>query len=417
MVLAVPMAQAASGVGAPGLRSTEGTVLVPPAWCFVESRHRGVPIGRREPPLRRAAPGPAAPTPRPGSVASLPHRSGAFAARESRKGAGPPIGLILGGAALLFFMGLWPSWAGSPIGSSWLRSAEPTPAPVAEATPTAPPPELSLRTPAPAMTHGLLRVDSYAGRRRGCLVDGQEQQGTTPVEIPAVALGTHEVKVQLKGYEPSTETIALSVDAPTADLRFTLTKAQPTLGTVSVASTPAGAAIKVDGKPQGTTPKSGLRLRPGMHTVELALDGHDSWSGRVEVKAGEAARVRPSSRPSRNPSPCPRPRPRRQWIRTGSTRTTPGEVDVPAKRTSGSFAEWPRGVQQLRSNDSASVSVQFVVTESGEVQDPKVTESSGRPQVDESVLKAVRTFRYNPAQKQGMKVKVRVTFKQTFRAG
>jgi TonB family protein len=62
------------------------------------------------------------------------------------------------------------------------------------------------------------------------------------------------------------------------------------------------------------------------------------------------------------------------------------------------------------------VYITFVVTEEGEVTDLRVVESGGRV-VDEAVLAAVRQWKYSPAVRKGTPVKVRVEFKQTFRAG
>jgi TonB family protein len=57
------------------------------------------------------------------------------------------------------------------------------------------------------------------------------------------------------------------------------------------------------------------------------------------------------------------------------------------------------------------------VSDEGEVVEPKVVESGGSKILDEAVLAAVRSWRYTPAAKRGVKVKVRITQKQTFRAG
>jgi TonB family protein len=260
---------------------------------------------------------------------------------------------------------------------------------------------------------GLVRVDSVPAGAT-VLVDGQER-GKTPTEIADLAVGSHGVRVQLSGYEPGSETVELGADAPTADLRFTLTKAQPTTGSGDIHSTPAGGQLRVDGRPSGTTPRSGLRLRAGTHKLEIVLEGHEPWTGRIEIAAGQVARVDATLKPLPKPTPTPIPEvavdPSRVY------QNDAGDVDVMARRLSGKIEAWPRGVPELRSDDSASVTVLFVVTETGEVQDPKVTQSTGRPQVDEVVLKAVRGFRYSPAQKKGVKVKVRVSFTQTFRAG
>jgi TonB family protein len=60
--------------------------------------------------------------------------------------------------------------------------------------------------------------------------------------------------------------------------------------------------------------------------------------------------------------------------------------------------------------------VAFVVDEEGDVVDPRVVESGGKI-VDDAVVSAVRSWRYSPAVKRGTRVKVRITMKQTFRAG
>ena len=58
----------------------------------------------------------------------------------------------------------------------------------------------------------------------------------------------------------------------------------------------------------------------------------------------------------------------------------------------------------------------FVVAEDGEITDLQITESAGDV-LDEAVTAAVRNWKYAPGARRGVKVKVRVPFKQTFRAG
>ena len=95
----------------------------------------------------------------------------------------------------------------------------------------------------------------------------------------------------------------------------------------------------------------------------------------------------------------------------------PSDVDTLAKKVSGSSPTYPSEAPRLKSGDSASVIVTFVVTEEGEVTDAKVAESGGSKILDEAVLTAVRKWKYAPAVKRGVKVKVRITQKQTFLAG
>ena len=65
---------------------------------------------------------------------------------------------------------------------------------------------------------------------------------------------------------------------------------------------------------------------------------------------------------------------------------------------------------------SVSVVVRFVVDEKGEVQDLSVVESAGKV-VDAAVIQAVRSWRYEPAVKRGVKVRSQMLFKQTFLGG
>jgi TonB family protein len=95
---------------------------------------------------------------------------------------------------------------------------------------------------------------------------------------------------------------------------------------------------------------------------------------------------------------------------------SPAEVDIPARKLSGASAAYPSDrAARLKSGSSVSVRLGFVVTETGEVTDLRVVESAGRL-VDDAVLSAVRTWKYSPAIKRGTPVKVRVDFRQTFRA-
>jgi TonB family protein len=63
-----------------------------------------------------------------------------------------------------------------------------------------------------------------------------------------------------------------------------------------------------------------------------------------------------------------------------------------------------------------SVVVRILVTEKGEVQDVSVVESAGKA-VDEVVVSAVRKWKFEPATKRGVPVKVQALFKQTFLGG
>ena len=142
-------------------------------------------------------------------------------------------------------------------------------------------------------------------------------------------------------------------------------------------------------------------------------EGHEPWAGSVTIEAGKKARVAAALTVIPKATPTPPPP---QLDTTKIYLNTASDVDQLAKKLSGPSASYPSGAPRLKSGDSVSVSVTFVVDETGEVVDPKVMESAGK-QIDDAVLSALRNWKYQPATKQGTPVKVKITFKQTFRAG
>jgi hypothetical protein len=61
-------------------------------------------------------------------------------------------------------------------------------------------------------------------------------------------------------------------------------------GNLLIDSRPVGAAVFVDGRAVGVTPLV-VRVPPGPHTVRFEHAGHRSVTTRVDVTAGERARV------------------------------------------------------------------------------------------------------------------------------
>jgi TonB family protein len=85
---------------------------------------------------------------------------------------------------------------------------------------------------------------------------------------------------------------------------------------------------------------------------------------------------------------------------------------TPPVRVSGESAAYPPRARKLRLG--GSVLVDLVVDEGGLPTDLRVAESAG-PILDEAVLAAVRTWRFEPARKDGVRVKVRWQARQTYR--
>ena len=362
--------------------------------------------GRRQatatPPARPAAVRPPVPPVAPATPASRPPDT-------ARKG-GRPTAAILGGAGLLLLLG---AIATGVVVYRKYAGGDPQ-----EVRPPAPPASMPLvrarnRPPAAAATAGTLRVVSNPPGATVTL-DGQPR-GITPADLADVPFGAHEVKVELRGYAPATERVLLSADNAAPALTLALARTAPATGMAEITSDPPGATVRIDGTPVGQTPFSDPKMKTGSRRVEMTREGFEPWSGTINVQAGKRARVDARLRTVFVAAPPPTAAPdvvdvNRIYV------NAPPEVDVPAQRVSGASAAYPsdRGAR-LKSGTSVSVRLGFIVNEDGSVTDVRVVESAGRL-VDEAVLKAVRTWRYSPAVKKGTRVKVRVDFRQTFRA-
>jgi serine/threonine protein kinase len=62
-------------------------------------------------------------------------------------------------------------------------------------------------------------------------------------------------------------------------------------GSLVVASKPAGATVRLDGRAVGTTPVTLQAVPAGAHAVRLELSGYEVWSSSVQVTAGKVNRV------------------------------------------------------------------------------------------------------------------------------
>jgi len=326
---------------------------------------------------------------------------------------GVPVQWALGGAAVVVALALgivgWALWQRSRAVA--LPAGEATPS-LAEASPSplAPTPDTPALPPGHA---GVLRIESEPSGAR-VRVNG-EARGRTPLRLSGLPFGSYRVRVEQRGYEAQAREVSLSAGAVAGELRFVLARPPaPAQGAADVVSTPPGASVSVDGRPVGTTPLTGLKLRPGKRRLEVALDGHETWTDTVEVAAGETGRIEVRLKALPAPSAPPTPEP----VDTARVyENTAREVDTLAKKASGSSPSYPSDrAGRLKSGERVSVLVRFLVTETGEVQDVSVLESGGKA-LDDVVVAAIRGWKFRPAMKQGTRVKVQVTFKQTFLGG
>jgi TonB family protein len=319
--------------------------------------------------------------------------------------------LALGGVGLMLFLILLTT----ALIVLWNRR-KPAVAPSPAVATVSPSPVKSSPTPA-AVTSGVVHVESIP-TGAAVSVDGQNV-GTTPFDVQDVPLGSHEIKLELEGYAPVVESVMLTAQTPRTEVRPTLSRTAPAKGTADVSSTPAGAMVKIDNTAVGLTPLRGHSLNVGRHRFEITAEGYEPYTASATVKEGQTARIdaqlkaipKPSPKVAAPPTPPPAPTPDPHVYDENDPTLSAKPV-----KTTGKSSEYPKEALQLKRGQRASVTCSFVVLETGDVTDVQVVESAGEA-VDNAVVTAYKSWKFTPGMKQGAKVKVRVTRRQTFLGG
>jgi len=344
---------------------------------------------------------PAAPMPPP-----IPQVVEATAEPASAARRGIPIALLAGAGGLLLLLGA------VVIGLLLMRnrgqSASPSPTPttiVAQPKPTVAP----TSTPPPVAVEGTLHVETQPPGAT-VTVDGVVR-GVSPVDVSGLAIGTHEVKIDQKGFAAEVQAVEISPDMAAATINLALSKTAPVVAAADITTSPSGASVRVDGVPVGRTPLRNHRLKLGSHRVELAAEGFEPWSGNSTAREGRKAKVDIFLKAIAKATPVPAPTPE---VVDPSRIYEAGQVDTQPRKISGGSASYPKGAPKMK--QAVTVGGMVVVTENGDVADVKITESGGEA-VDAAVAAAVRNWRFTPGVKKGIKVKVRMPFRQTFLPG
>lgn len=176
------------------------------------------------------------------------------------------------------------------------------------------PPAPAAASAAPPATGRLLVRSTPSGAT--VTVDGVEK-GATPLALSDVEFGTHDVSVARRGYVTETRKVQIAAARPSRSLDVRLAAASAPLtaksagrgavprpstpatlgrpaastGSLVVESRPAGAAISINGKPSGSTPRTVAELAPGDYRILLTLPGYRSFTTTVRVVAGQRVRA------------------------------------------------------------------------------------------------------------------------------
>ncbi|HNS30820.1 MAG TPA: PEGA domain-containing protein [Tenuifilaceae bacterium] len=112
------------------------------------------------------------------------------------------------------------------------------------------------------------------------MLDGKEH-GTTPETIRNLLVGTYSLTLQKTGYGTVTKTITIA-DGKTTEVDETLIPGTK----VTIASTPSGANIYVDGQKHGEITPTTLILNPGFYNITLKKNRYLDASKTIEIREG-----------------------------------------------------------------------------------------------------------------------------------
>jgi serine/threonine-protein kinase len=264
-----------------------------------------------------------------------------------------------------------------------------------------------LRRPAvesAAATPATFRVEAEPAGARVWL--DEVDVGRAPVALP-VSGGRHKVRVAIDGYAPAELSMEVVPGTAPPPLRFVL---EPITMRLGVTSEPPGATVRVDGRPLGESPLSAATLPIGMHEVRIEKRGYVPYIHSLEGSPGETVEVSAVLTPvsSRRGRPTPEASP--SPVTEGALVAYDGTVTAPT-RTAGNPPEYPPEARRL--NLLGTVKVEMIVDETGQPTNLRVVESAGEI-LDHAVVDAVRSWRYEPARKDGVKVKLRWSYQHNY---
>jgi serine/threonine-protein kinase len=231
--------------------------------------------------------------------------------------------------------------------------------------------------------------------------------GRSPLTLWALHPGRHTIRVALLGFSSAELTLGVPAGAVRVPLRFTL---RPVSAILQIRSEPEGAAVLIDGQAKGETPIETLSLPPGKHQVELTRRGFLPWVQTVQASAGERIPLLGRLHSQSSSAELRAHLKSLGWVHEGDF-LEPGPDVTPPEKISGETAPYPKLARKLRLQ--GTVTLEMTVTERGEPADLRVVESAGET-LDDAALTAVRTWRYTPAEKNGVRVRTRVRVEQTF---
>jgi TonB family protein len=231
--------------------------------------------------------------------------------------------------------------------------------------------------------------------------------GEAPIALP-VSGGRHKVRVTVDGYAPAELSLDMTAGTPPPRLRFVL---EPVTVRLSVTSQPEGATVRVDGTSIGVAPIAAATVPPGNHEVRIEKAGFVPYVHNIEGSAGEVVEVTARLTPVAAGQATPRPEPSLDSIPAKGALVAFDKSVSPPRKVSGNPPPYPDEARRV--DLLGTVKVEMIVNEDGEPTNVRVVGSAGEI-LDRAVVNAVRTWRYEPAMKHGVKVKVRWSYQHSY---
>jgi len=237
-------------------------------------------------------------------------------------------------------------------------------------------------------------------------IDGHDV-GFSPLPRLSLKPGSYLLRLQKDGFEPLQREVVVTSAESTHKLSFTLPAVVSTdQATLILRVVPAGALVFVDGERLAPSP-SPPKLEPGTYRIEVKASGFESWSGQVDLEPGATRQLAITLS-------------RLKATSEAETAAPASEQPVPAPeipvvdpvRVSGDMPIYPKAALERRMK--GSVLVEIEVNERGDVAGVKVLESAGNL-LDQAVVSAVKTWKYQPATQAGNPVRGFVKTRHTFR--
>ncbi|MBZ5574593.1 MAG: PEGA domain-containing protein [Acidobacteriia bacterium] len=144
---------------------------------------------------------------------------------------------------------------------------------------------------APAIVAGQLNIESNPPGAQ-IQIDGQNT-GFTPFNLAGLNPGHHTVTISKSGYATETRT----VDVASGSRSVISVQLSSLMATLAANSSPAGAAVWMDGKDTGHVTPAQLAIdKPGNHTLVFKKQGYLEETASVNLQIGQTFHVAPTLR-------------------------------------------------------------------------------------------------------------------------